>query len=186
LICVYPTFSDWPWYADHPTDPRIRQERYFVETVVPFIDRSYPVVREASGRLLVGFSKSGWGAFSLLLRHSSLFAKAAAWDAPLNMEAPNRFGMEQIFATRENFQRYRITRLLRERADHLRDDTRLILLGFGNFREHHQAVERVLSQLAIPHTYRDGPQREHAWTSGWLPEAIRFLAADEKTRGVPP
>ncbi|MFH1267895.1 MAG: hypothetical protein ABIK89_19430, partial [Planctomycetota bacterium] len=25
LICVLPTFSHLPWYADHPTDPGIRQ-----------------------------------------------------------------------------------------------------------------------------------------------------------------
>jgi hypothetical protein len=26
LICVYPTFSQLPWYADHPTDRGIRQK----------------------------------------------------------------------------------------------------------------------------------------------------------------
>lgn len=30
----------------------------------------------------------------------------------------------------------------------------------------------------IPHHYVDGPQRKHAWDSGWLPEAVQFLAAD--------
>lgn len=82
LICVTPTFSHTPWYADHPTDPRIRQESHFLNVVLPFVDRTYPVNPDPASRLLLGFSKSGWGAFSLLLRHPQSFGKAAAWDAP--------------------------------------------------------------------------------------------------------
>src|SRR4029077_19257988 len=33
LICVKPTFSRAPWYADHPSDPCIRQESYFLKVV---------------------------------------------------------------------------------------------------------------------------------------------------------
>jgi len=38
LICVAPTFSHLPWYADHPTDAEIRQETYFIKTVVPLVE----------------------------------------------------------------------------------------------------------------------------------------------------
>ncbi len=69
LVCVYPTFSHLPWYADHPSDPRIRQESYLLRVVLPVVEARYPVRAEREGRLLLGFSKSGWGAFSLLLRH---------------------------------------------------------------------------------------------------------------------
>ncbi len=184
LICVYPTFSHWPWYADHPNDPTIRQERYFVHVVVPFIDKSYPVSPSAEGRLLVGFSKSGWGAFSLLLRFPSLFGRAAAWDAPLNMPAPNRFGMERIFGSQENFERYQITKLLRSAGPKLGAHRRLIHLGYGNFREHHTAIEELLEDLAIPHYYCDGPARRHAWTSGWLPKAIECLTDSSEENRV--
>src|SRR5262249_3772713 len=63
FICVLATFSHLPWYADHPTDARIRQETYFLQVVLPFIEKTYPALPGPSGRLLVGFSKSGWGAF---------------------------------------------------------------------------------------------------------------------------
>src|SRR3569623_154564 len=43
-IFVAPTFSHLPWYADHPTDPEIRQETYLLDVVVPLIDRPYPEV----------------------------------------------------------------------------------------------------------------------------------------------
>ena len=175
LVCVYPTFSHLPWYADHPQQATIRQESYFLSVVVPFVERSYPVRHEPASRLLVGFSKSGWGAFSLLLRHPDVFGQAAAWDAPLAMSEPNRYGMEEIFATQENFERYRITSLLRQKAEVLSGRPRLIHLGYGNFRDQHLAVESLLNELQIPHVFRDGPQRPHAWDSGWLPDAVRLL-----------
>jgi len=185
LICVYPTFSHLPWYADHPTNPRIRQETYFTKVVVPFVERTYPARRDPDGRLLLGFSKSGWGAFSLLLRRPDLFGRAAAWDAPLDMDAPNRFGMEGIFATQENFLQYQITALLKRQADKLRNDTRLIHLGYDNFRNHHLAIEKLMNDLQISHVFRDGPKRPHAWNSGWLTEAVQLLTQreDDEVKG---
>ena len=170
-----PTFSHLPCYADHPTNKDIRQEAYFLKVVLPFVEKTYPVQARADGRLLLGFSKWGWGAYSLLLRHPKSFAKAAAWDAPLMMEQPNRFGMGGIFGTQENFQQYQISKLLERRADELRGRKRLILLGYGNFREHHQKAHAVMEKLKIDHEYRDGPVRKHEWGSGWLPEAVKML-----------
>ena len=98
LICVYPTFSAVPWYADHPTSPGIRQEAYLLKDVLPFIEKTYPALAAPRGRLLLGFSKSGWGAWSLLLRHPGVFGKAAAWDAPLTKARPDAWGMKAIFS----------------------------------------------------------------------------------------
>ncbi len=175
-IVVAPTFSALPWYADHPSEPTLRQESYFLEDVVPLVDREYPTVAAPEGRLLVGFSKSGWGAWSLLLRRPDMFGGAAAWDAPLMQAAPDRYRMGEIFETLENFERYELTRLARARAGWLRLRPRLVLTGyFRNFRQHHVAMHELLEELAIPHAYRDGPMRRHHWESGWLGETARLL-----------
>jgi len=174
-IFVAPTFADLPWYADHPTDPLLQQEHYFVREVVPFIDETYPTLAKPEGRLLVGFSKSGWGAFSLLLRHPDQFGRAAAWDAPLMKAEPNQFGMGPIFGTQENFEKYQITRLLRRQAADLTGEPRLIHLGYGNFRSHHQDADALMKSLNISRIYHDGPHRKHAWESGWLREAVELL-----------
>jgi hypothetical protein len=174
-IFVAPEFSQLPWYADHPSDPAIRQERHFLDVVVPVIEERYPARNDAGGRLLLGFSKSGWGAYSLLLRHPDRFGKAAAWDAPLMEQKPERFGMGAIFGTPENFEQYRITALLERCAPQLRDRSRLILLGYGNFRAQHAQAHARMTELGIAHVYRDGPKREHRWESGWLSEAVEML-----------
>jgi S-formylglutathione hydrolase FrmB len=174
-IFVAPTFSHLPWYADHPSDPHIRQETYFLKVVVPFVQESYPAQAQPEGRLLVGFSKSGWGALSLLVRHPDLFGRAAAWDAPLMMTRPDKYRMGEIFGTQENFERFQISRLLEQRASALREAKRLILTGYGNFRQHHQQAHELMTKLGIPHDYRDGPARNHDWNSGWLEESLALL-----------
>ena len=99
LICVAPTFAHLPWYADHPTDKSIRQESYFVKEVVPLVERLYPARAERTGRWLLGFSKSGWGAWSLLARHPDVFDRAAAWDTPTDMSLFDLYGAGQVFGT---------------------------------------------------------------------------------------
>lgn len=174
-VFVATTFSDLPWYADHPTDPRLRQETYFLKVVVPAVEKRYPVIAERDGRWLLGFSKSGWGAWSLLLRHPDLFGRAAAWDAPLAEAAPTKYGMGPIFGTQANFEQYRIETLLRREAARLGEKPRLVLLGYGNFREQHARVHEEMLRWGIPHVYRDGPARKHRWDSGWVAEAVELL-----------
>ena len=184
VIFVAPTFSHLPWYADHPTDAAIRQESYFLKVVVPFIRAHYPVQQTPDGLFLVGFSKSGWGAFSLLLRHPAMFAKAAAWDAPLMMQQPNRFGTGDIFATQGNFADYQISKLLEQQAATLRQGKRLILLGYGSFRDHHQSAHALMAKLAIDREYHDGPARPHDWHNGWLQPAVELLLAGRTHQGA--
>jgi len=178
-IFVAPSFSALPWYADHAADAEIRQEAYFLKIVVPFIEQTYPVLAGQKGRYLLGFSKSGWGAWSLLLRHPKQFARAAAWDAPLMMETLGRYGTTAIFGTHQNFERYRIADRLRGGADPLREQPRLVLTGYGSFRQHHQRMHALLEELKVPHFYKDGPPRKHDWHSGWLPGTVQMLLAEE-------
>jgi hypothetical protein len=173
LIVIAPTFSQLPWYADHPSRSDVRQESHFVKAVVPAVDRLFPSRRPC--RLLLGFSKSGWGAVSLLLRHPDRFDAAAAWDAPLMVESPSRYGMSQVFGTQENFDRCFLPRQWREKAPTLRERKRLAILGYGNFREEMRAAHILLEQLKIPHDYADGPQRSHRWESGWVQQAVESL-----------
>lgn len=179
MIVVAPSFSTWPWYADHPQNGRIRQETYFVREVVPYIDRLYPSAR---GRLLVGFSKSGNGAILQLLRHPELFQAAAAWDAPLMKTAPDQFGMNEVFGTQENFDPYCIPALLERRAELFRGKpARLAHFGYGGFQEHHSRAHELMERLGIPHRYENSLRREHRWDSGWLEGAVAAL--DGMSRG---
>ncbi|WP_202921116.1 cytochrome c peroxidase [Anatilimnocola aggregata] len=176
-IFVAPTFSRVPWYADHPTDLKIRQETYFINVVLPLIEQTYPAQKSVDGRLLIGFSKSGWGAWSLLLRHPNLFGRAAAWDAPMMMADLGKYATKVIFGNQEAFEPYRISDLVAKKASAMGEGKRLLLTGYGSFRQDHQRVHALLDELKIPHEYRDGPQRKHDWHSGWVTELVELLVS---------
>jgi len=179
IVFVFPEFAQLPWYADHPTDNRIAQESYFLKSVIPAVDKRLSLNTQHCRRSLLGFSKSGWGAFSLLLRHPDTFHNAAATDAPLMMDAPGKYGSGPIFGTPENFRKYQVSELLQQHEQHkLNPNPRFISLGYDNFREDHLAIHQLMNDLKIPHIHRDGPQRAHHWESGWVKDAVDFLFID--------
>lgn len=176
-IFVMPTFSATPWYCDHPSDRALRQESHLLHTVVPYVERTYPALKVPEGRHLLGFSKSGWGAWTLLLRHPDVFGRALAWDAPMMMDKIGPWDTQRIFGTQENFESYRLSDLARTQGPKLGKATRLFMTGFGEFRNDHQRMDELLTKLSIPHEHRDGPQRKHDWRSGWIDEAVDLLVS---------
>ncbi len=51
----------------------------------------------------------------MLLRHPDLFGRAGAWDAPLMLDKPNKYGSGAIYGSDENFKGYAIPDLLKSR-----------------------------------------------------------------------
>ncbi|MBM3786601.1 MAG: hypothetical protein FJW30_19760 [Acidobacteria bacterium] len=167
-----PSFSALPWYADHPSDPKSRQELYLLEDILPRL----------SGRvLLLGFSKSGNGAMTLFLRHPDRFAAAASWDAPLFLDAPGKYGSGPIYGTSENFAGYAIPPLLERRAELLKKGPeRLSITGFASFENDTRRAHEHMERLGIPHHYSNQTRRPHHWSSGWMEESMAAL--DRMTR----
>ena len=164
-----PSFSHLPWFADHPTNPKIAQESYLLQDILPRLP----------GRvLLLGFSKSGNGAVTLLLRHPERFAAAAAWDAPLMLDAPGKYGSGEIYGTAENFARYHVPTLLEGHAGSKK--LKLAISGYGNFQAEVAGAHERMAALDIAHSYDNGVKRVHHWSSGWMEPAMATL--DRLTR----
>lgn len=182
IICVEPSFARYPWYADHPTNPVIAQASYMTDVVVPFIDKTYPTLSQPQGRLLVGFSKSGWGAFSLLLSYPHLFGRAASWDGCLMLDDVSKFGVAAVYGTAENFAKRKVSALVEQNAELLKDKpARLAVVGYGNFKEHQEKMHLLLTARGIAHYYDNATIRTHDWASGWLPQCVAILTAADMT-----
>ena len=91
------------------------------------------------------------------------------------MEKPGNYGSGEIFATTDNFEGYRISKLLEDRAADFHKEKRLLLTGYGNFRADHEKTHALMDTLKMAHEYRDGPARKHDWHSGWVKEAVVLL-----------
>lgn len=186
LICVSPGFTYSPWYADHSTDNTKQDESHFLKTVLPFVDENYPTIRTKEGRLLLGFSKSGWGALTLLLRNPEIFYKAAGWDIGIRIdtgpieESERTKRIERLFGDKENFEKYRISTLLKNNGKQLGNKPRFFYYNTEGIRAKGGVViHSLMVELEIPHKYLFEPFRKHQWDSGWFPAAVEFLVQNK-------
>lgn len=189
LICATMAFDKGsiPWYGAHASDAKARHEDYILKVVVPLVESRYPTLETPEGRLLFGFSKSGWGAFSLILRNPNFFGYACSWDAPLMIEWPGNWGVDAHFGTKENFEKYRISGLFEKQAAAFKDKKRLVLLGesiFGKVGagEKSQTVwaHERMDVLGIQHAYRGDLRFQHTWKTpsgenSWIKHAVEML-----------
>ena len=185
LVCVSPAFDTAPFYGTHATDPRIRHEDYMLRVLVPMIDRYYNTFGTASGRLLLGFSKSGWGSFLLTLRNPDVFGYACSFHAPLMMSEKS-FGIwrtAEHYGSREAMSRYVPAVWARTSARAFQDQTRLVLLGRGLlgipwFRDRNgYAFHRLLRKLGIKHYANGRINAPHTWNRGWVAPAVDALVS---------
>lgn len=186
VICIAPGFSEMPWYNDHASDPQRWDESHFLKTVLPFVEANYPLRSDGEGRFLLGFSKSGWGAISLLLRYPESFAKAAAWDTGIRVDlgpmepADRAERMIGFWGSAENFERYRLSNLIKTHGADLGAEARLLYYSPAGARASGGArFHQLMVEAEVPHRYVFEPARKHSWESGWIPEAVAFLLGQE-------
>jgi enterochelin esterase-like enzyme len=182
LICVAPEFTSKPWYADHSDNMGRQDESHLLKTVLPYIDSRFSTLKAKEGRLLIGFSKSGWGAMSLLLRHPDVFYKAAAWDSGIRVdtgpidEQDRARRIKEYFGSPSNFEKHRISNLIKTRGKSLGHEERLFYYNTeGTRAQGGVELHRLMIETGIPHRYCYDTGREHRWDSGWIPLAIEFL-----------
>ena len=179
VTLIAPSFEIEPWYGDHPRKIERRLESFIVKDLVPFGDR-FASPNKIPQRWVIGFSKSGTGALSLILRHPNVFSAVAAWDAPAQLADTSPFpGMLENFGTEENFDSYEIPALVRANAQAFRARNRIWISGDDSAWMPHMArLGDRMTQAGVLHTFvRSGPRRHH-WASGWLETAVAWLDAN--------
>jgi len=178
MICVMMGFDgSAPWYGANATDKKIRHEEYLKQVVVPLVESRFPATGKPADRLLLGFSKSGWGALTLLLRDPDFFGAACSWDAPLMMtEKKPGWGSKEHFGTSEQMAKYLPTTLAEQQAvKFAQGGARITLLGHELYGPDTLAYHQLLLKLGIPHQFDDSLRFKHAWDSGWVPKALEIF-----------
>jgi hypothetical protein len=178
LTLIAPSFNIEPWYGDHATDPDRRLESFVVRDLIPFGD-SFATAGTVPQRWAIGFSKSGFGALTLLLRNPNIFSAVAAWDAPAQisdlLNPPCPCHLAANFGTQENFNRYLIPRLLTTNAAPFLTTNRIWISGDqAAWTAHMNQLHTQMVQAGIVHTWVSGTHA-HSWGSGWLDGAITSL-----------
>jgi hypothetical protein len=173
---VEPIFPIDSWYADNPLNPTIDYET-FTATILPtWIDSTF-----GSGgtdkNLLIGFSKSGYGALDLLFKHSSTFDAAAAWDFPADMATYDEIGAQGNYGTDANFQNnYRLTGTFVDtwKAPFTTED-RIWISGYDVFQTDVADFAALLTSHGVQNTLSPQTLNAHTWSGGWLAGAVAGL-----------
>ena len=178
VTIISPTFPMDPWYADNPRVPSIRYESMITGGLVPWIRRNFSL-SHSEQNWLIGFSKSGLGAQTLILKYPETFHYAASWDFPANMSCYDQYGRssKRCYGSDLNFQNhYRLTRHFVEmhRAPFL-DSNRIWIGGYQTFEKDVLDYAALLTSAGIVHTSDLRSFETHRWDSGWMSSALEAL-----------
>jgi hypothetical protein len=177
---IEPIFPIDPWYADNPTDATIDFETFMATFLPAWVDSSLATTGTEEN-LLIGFSKSGYGALDLLFKHPSVFAAAAAWDFPADIAAYDSYGSSSSanYGTDTNFQNnYRMTGTFIDTwgAPFTTQD-RIWISGYDVFQSEVLDFDALLTSHGILHTLGTQTYDPHTWYGGWLSAAVSGLYA---------
>ena len=193
---IAPSFKTVPWYADHDSDPERRYESFLVNDLVPWVQANLSVTGQEE-HWLIGFSKSGFGAVTLLFRNPTVFNAAVAWDFPADQADTSVWDMLDNYGTDTNFQNgYRLTDAwIAAHQGPFQTARRLWLsyddatyFGYPTFLDEVSAFAARLQAQGVQFMRTGGATRPHSWASGWLSEAVtglqamRYTASDDFNR----
>jgi putative tributyrin esterase len=177
LIVVMPD-GGRGFYCDAVDGPAY--ERYLLDDVIGFVDRTFHTIAERQGRVIGGLSMGGYGAIKLALKYPQLFCSAVAHSAALDvrrrLERPEGAAeMRRIFGPAPgggpNDPYVLAATMDRRLLPALRLDCGLE----DGLLEENRAFHRHLEQLGIPHEYAECPGA-HTWEY-WdchIQEALAF------------
>ena len=173
---IEPIFPINSWYADNPTDPTIDYETFAATFLPQWVDSTLATTGDEKN-LLIGFSKSGYGALDLLFKHPAVFEAAAAWDFPADMTSYEDWGASTDYGTEANFQdNYRLTGSF---IDALKapftTENRIWFSGYSIFPTDVTDFDTLLTSEGVLHTLGTESVAGHAWDGGWLPNAVAGL-----------
>ncbi|OAF19355.1 hypothetical protein AXW67_36845 [Bradyrhizobium neotropicale] len=185
---IEPIFPIAPWYADSATDPTINYETFMATLLPAWVDSNFATTG-TEDNLLIGFSKSGYGALDLLFKHPDVFDAAAAWDFPADMANYTDFGADENYGTDANFQaNYRLTDAFIDTwKAPFTTENRIWISGYGLFGSDLSDFDALLTSDGVLHTLGTQTFDAHNWFSGWLSRAVAGLYGfDGGNAGDPP
>lgn len=165
MIVVCPDGRD-SWYWDSKSDPKMQMESFFVEELIPAIDKQFPTKAERDQRAITGLSMGGQGAMFLAIRHPELFSAAGSLSGGLDIRPfPDSWKMKKaIGSIKDNPQEWE-SRTIYNLVDSLEPGTLDIIFDCGSEDFFHQVnlnLHEKLLKKGIPHDYISRPGK-HNW-----------------------
>lgn len=182
MIVVHPDGRD-SWYVDSPVNPKVKMETFFVEDLVPFIDKNYPTKADAAHRAITGLSMGGHGAIFLGFRHPDIWGNVGSMSGGVDITPfPNGWNLPTIFGTVEehpenweNFTAINQIKNIKPGQVNINFDC-----GVDDFFAGvNESLHKALLEAKIPHDYtsRPGAHTWEYWNNSILHHLLYFSEA---------
>ncbi|GBD09000.1 hypothetical protein HRbin22_01247 [Candidatus Thermoflexus japonica] len=183
----YSIYSGLPWPGGSAW--KVSFYNWFFQGVMPWVERRYPVRRDAGGRALVGFSMGGKGAFSLAAHRPDQFVAAVSIGGVLDLTLHDSEALRAVYGPRDaNRFRYAADNPV-ELAPNLQGLSLLILHGAADPEvspAHSRRMHETLQALGYPHIWEEIPGMGHEVSTYTIERTFAVLReAFGRPRAVP-
>jgi len=126
--------------------------------------------------VLVGFSKSGLGAWNIARAIPDRTSATIIFDAPVAREGPPPLGSTSPFyASAAAWLEDLPIRRVKDFKAAVSATHRLVLISGENFHDEMTRLSHTLDDAGIAHVFLPRPQLKHHWQSGWIEEGLNIL-----------
>lgn len=149
---------------------------YLMDAIWPWLARTYNASTSRNDHLMIGYSKSGHGALSFLLRRPDRIGFIAADDAPWTKVWPSNFN-DAGFGTEANFNTYDPAQILPANLASVDDKERIYLSAGYTFESDYDDFLPILDSNSVEYTAAKTVRAKHAWLSSWADPAVAAIFA---------
>jgi S-formylglutathione hydrolase FrmB len=184
VIIVTPGVGPSSYYYDSPILDSVKYETYFIQELIPFIDKNYRTINDRKSRAITGLSMGGHGSLMLSAKHPELFIAAGSMSGVMNIDTRMWKVNEDFRKLRQEgqkamlgdiaydfpFTEYTVVGLV----DKMKDNgiSLIIDCGIDDFLlETNRQIHQLLLQNQTPHEYTERPGA-HTWQ--YWTEALPF------------
>lgn len=181
MILVMPDGRD-SWYWDAPNNPGMQMETFFVEDLVPFIDKKFPTIAKAAKRAITGLSMGGHGALYLAARHPNIFHSVGSMSGNADIcSFTDRWNVPQILGDYKDntavWQSHSVMSLLPK----MKTAKLNIIFDCGAddfFARVNEKLHMQMKRLGIAHEYTTRPGRHsHKYWANSIKHHLLFFDA---------
>lgn len=147
------------WYNKSVCDEAVAQIRAF----------------NVSSVILVGFSKSGLGAWNISRTIPKLVTGTIIFDAPVTRRELPPWGTAPFYTDDASWQEDLPINTIEEYQTNMPVTHQLVLISGVGFHDEMLQFSDELSRCGCRHVYLPRPRMEHHWNSGWIEEGLRCM-----------
>lgn len=125
--------------------------------------------------ILVGFSKSGLGAWNIAQTIPDRISGTIIFDSPVASEDRQRFGTAPFYRDDTSWHRDLPLRTIREFQAVMPKEHNLVLVSGEGFHEEMCALSDAMDEAGLAHAFLPRPHLKHHWNSGWIEEGLREM-----------